>query len=908
MKNRIVPILVLSAIMVVSSALGLAACRKKPNDNPYEVEGSLLKINKAGVAIYEAEEVNTSHYTISPENRTKIVTRSDASGGKFLAAAKDGEVGGGGNYFEFTVELSFNAQIIMSVAYSQTEGTKGNNIDMVNSYNYLIDDAKNLTITENNSILHARGNITDWELITYDKYTLSEGEHNFRVFVAQPTGLGNPNIDYLKFDVSEIKEEQVEIISVPENDFHNFLQYSYIHDNYQNIFNYTKAVIELSLPGAIKLDFSYLADAPSYVVQYADNAEFENPTIVERLTSKEYSIYNLKLGQELYWRAASSLTGLQSAQTNHITIASDGPRNLYIDGITNIRDIGGYGTSLIAGGVINQGLFIRGAHPDNLTNAGKAELVRLGIRTQIDLRDAEECKGPYVDGIAYNAISISSGTHTEKFGKYEIEYQQIFDLIEKADNSPVYLNSSSGTDRAGLCSFILLTVLGVSQEDVARDYLFSNFSYGGVRQLDGEFATWLNKLENYEGTTLADKAKSWLVSKGMTSQQVEHIREIFIDGYKAIDDGPVVQPTTPTLEVGEYKAYKFEAEEANLNDWLIENIHTSQTVKAGDKDRNGKEVAAANTASGGQFLAAPSSRQEDCNAGLYLEFKVNLKIKAKITLIALYVQSQDKLNRTPDLANNFTITLGDKALTLSGNTVMNAIADGDGSNWVAYTYDAITLEAGEYTFRLQVNYDPTGQGNPNIDYFEFVADDPASSGPIDPNPPKPNPPNTESSTVLMADYGTYTFEAENAEKANYIKSDEYRTTVVERADASGGKFLAAASAETVGKDENYLTFTINVVKDGKLTLSISLVQTESQKGNIQNISKTFGILIDGVTELTIPALTALQAREDTTEWELFSFDRIPLSAGTHEVKLYIKENTGNGVPNIDYFKLTLEEA
>lgn len=83
----------------------------------------------------------------------------------------------------------------------------------------------------------------------------------------------------------------------------------------------------------------------------------------------------------------------------------------------------------------------------------------------------------------------------------------------------------------GVCS-----VCGASYEDIARDYLFTNFSTHGSRlnNFTTEFKQWWSKLDNYSGDTKADRAKSWLMSKGVKAAQVEKIREIFVEGYKTL--------------------------------------------------------------------------------------------------------------------------------------------------------------------------------------------------------------------------------------------------------------------------------------------------------------------------------------------------------------------------------------
>ena len=81
-------------------------------------------------------------------------------------------------------------------------------------------------------------------------------------------------------------------------------------------------------------------------------------------------------------------------------------------------------------------------------------------------------------------------------------------------------------------TFALLTLLGGEYRDIAIDYLFTNFAEEGQRDINNEFKVWWGKLDNYEGETKADKCKNWLLSKGIEESKLEHIREIFINGYK----------------------------------------------------------------------------------------------------------------------------------------------------------------------------------------------------------------------------------------------------------------------------------------------------------------------------------------------------------------------------------------
>ena len=489
-----------------------------------------------GTVRFEAEEVNVTSYVISSANPSKIVSRADASNGKFLAAATGDN--GANKYFSFTMELKMNCLITMSAAYAQPEKYKANSMDMRQSYVYIIDENKTVGLSENYT-LSSRTDITEWQTIIYDAFSLPAGSHSVKVIVGANTGKGNPNIDYIEFTVKEISEVPSEDEGEPENgEIHTRDQLSYIEDSVENVSRYANGVSEKSIPRPVKLDFSEdqnvkASESSRFVIEIADNVKFEGSTIVTGLTEKEYDYYNPALGETIYFRGADNEKNLENAAVYNVSVTSVTPRIIYVDGITNVRDIGGIKSTLAEGAVIRQGLYYRGAAINNITAKGKKELYEhLGVRAEIDLRDSYQCTGPYVAGITYNAIPIPSGTESTRFEKFEKEYCEIFEIISHADTAPVYLHCTAGADRTGICTFMLLTVCGAEYNDIARDYMFTNFSTQGLRSLDSEFKNWWSKLDDFDGETKADKAKSWMMSKGIPEATVERIREIFVEGYK----------------------------------------------------------------------------------------------------------------------------------------------------------------------------------------------------------------------------------------------------------------------------------------------------------------------------------------------------------------------------------------
>ena len=344
--------------------------------------------------------------------------------------------------------------------------------------------------------------------------------------------------------------------TAPENDIHTDLQYSYIKDpDWRNIKAYIPSVSaegrslgDLSQPKALSLKFDELGEAQTYYVQVSKDNTFANAQVLTS-TKKSYDFYNAEIGTKYYYRAAVSEEALATATIKEYQVADTAPRYVHVDGVINFRDTGGWKSSLIPNGVVKQGMYYRCAQFNNGNNknikaAGLQVIKELGIKVDIDMRDSRNVPSTSPINttdwpVEIMKASVASSTEDGRWeGTHRLDtniaatYKKIFEAIAIADQKPIALHCTHGADRTGIVSFFLLGLLGVSKEDIGRDYVMTRFAGERAVLPDNEIANWFSKTEALQGATFADKIyKHMNEDFKIEKDTLETIREKFVVGY-----------------------------------------------------------------------------------------------------------------------------------------------------------------------------------------------------------------------------------------------------------------------------------------------------------------------------------------------------------------------------------------
>ncbi|MEJ2487631.1 MAG: tyrosine-protein phosphatase [Anaerolineales bacterium] len=170
-------------------------------------------------------------------------------------------------------------------------------------------------------------------------------------------------------------------------------------------------------------------------------------------------------------------------------------RILQWDGCINVRDMGDLKTG--DGRRVKWGALVRSDDPANLTTQGWEALYAHGIRTIISLRtdgvDEEELVLPVnlddLRSIAMAIEDLSDKEFLEKWAKTDLwstplyyqdaiarwpeRHAAVFQAIAGAQEGGVLYHCARGVDRTGIISLMLLSLLRVSHEEIASDYLLS---------------------------------------------------------------------------------------------------------------------------------------------------------------------------------------------------------------------------------------------------------------------------------------------------------------------------------------------------------------------------------------------------------------------------------------------------
>jgi hypothetical protein len=257
--------------------------------------------------------------------------------------------------------------------------------------------------------------------------------------------------------------------------------------------------------------------------------------------------------------------GEQSGDVVQDTVETDPQRWLRLEGIDNVRDVGGL--PLRDGRTTRFGELLRSANLRHVTEADVVHLVDVvGLRLVIDLRTAGEIDrdGPTavaVAGVETVALSFipedgdalpETGDYTDPLLRSYLGYLvdrtenvvEAVRLLGRPDTGPALVHCAAGKDRTGVLIALVLDAVGVAREAVIADYalsaehveaMFRRWTTArGVAMPDDltphlpraeVIATVLARLDAEHGDGGQGGAAAWLRANGLEDAALVRLRE-----------------------------------------------------------------------------------------------------------------------------------------------------------------------------------------------------------------------------------------------------------------------------------------------------------------------------------------------------------------------------------------------
>lgn len=321
-------------------------------------------------------------------------------------------------------------------------------------------------------------------------------------------------------------------------EIHTAEQTQYLEDAVESIGTYATGRVSRDEPAPMTVEWT--GPDGSYTLKLQEDGSSEWTTFIT--DQKTFSAEGLGLKvNTAYTLVISTGEGENSLETtHHFRTCSHGPRNLSVDKVDNVRDLGGWAT---ADGCVKQGLAYRGGrlNQNKVKNDGSVNVKIsqegitymtevLGIRTEIDLRELDEngygsdtqpvsVLGSQVRYVACPMKNEAPALNPADPANFD-SLRSCLEVFADPEAYPIYFHCSIGTDRTGYVAYLVNGLLGVPKEDLLRDYLFSNFaSIGGGRELSDIEEKYVAQIDAMPGDTLSTKIHAYLTDTVGVSEE-----------------------------------------------------------------------------------------------------------------------------------------------------------------------------------------------------------------------------------------------------------------------------------------------------------------------------------------------------------------------------------------------------
>lgn len=213
----------------------------------------------------------------------------------------------------------------------------------------------------------------------------------------------------------------------------------------------------------------------------------------------------------------------------------------------NIRDVGGWrtkdGKRVRYGRIFRGGAFSRGYSEKDAA----VMIDQLGINVEVDLRSEAELKmdddnpsndrnySVFGNRVSYYHCPMPLSGYYKEDEKYVEVFRTVLSSLEHGEN--IYIHCAGGADRTGTIMLMLEALLGVEDQNMAKDYELTSFAPNyydkdNYRYLNSCSRTFdrFKAVSGKTGTTY-EIATQYLLSLGVTQDEIDRFRNIMLESY-----------------------------------------------------------------------------------------------------------------------------------------------------------------------------------------------------------------------------------------------------------------------------------------------------------------------------------------------------------------------------------------
>ena len=264
-------------------------------------------------------------------------------------------------------------------------------------------------------------------------------------------------------------------------------------------------------------------------------------------------VNTLRAGASYRWTVTSADGQVGEAA---FSVEPDVPHLIVGDwGALNARDLGGYAG--LGGKRVRQGVawrmtrFTQTLQPSaTALDPGRCFFWTntVGIRTEIDLRDTDLGSSGLGPNVKYVFCKIGIYTMTDRDRENQIKAFRVF-LDPK--NYPIAFHCSGGRDRTGTLAYLLSGLLGVSDDDLEKDFgatwlRLPDESLADNRRGDRSLDCVIAVVDACAGATRAERIASYFKSGGVTDEEIALFRKNLLVDETESPDEPPTPPEPPS--------------------------------------------------------------------------------------------------------------------------------------------------------------------------------------------------------------------------------------------------------------------------------------------------------------------------------------------------------------------------